>query len=349
MNKRLPRRAQWSLIVAAVAFLAASGAQVWGQEPPAEAPPPEPAPAPPVPPSQPGKADDVVVGVYVNQVHEFSLRENSFTVDFYVWFRWKNPELKPYETFSVIDGRIESKTDAIVKPLPGGEQHAYLRVVCKITKFFDTSDYPLDNHALTIVIEEEDKETHLVRYIADEVNSAASPAIKLSGWVFARLNTFASEQAYRSNFGDTSLPTGNQTNYARVTTAVSFTREGGTFFFKLFFGLWITVAIAFTVFWIRPVDVDPRFGLGVGALFAAIASQYVVASALPDSNVITLADQLHLIAFAFIFISIAQSTISLWMFQAEQEARSKRFDNVFRVLAPASYILCNAVAVISAL
>ena len=339
MNESSSRRAWGFFVVAAALLVGGVSATVWG----ADAPP---APADqPAPPSEKKDADEVVVGVYVNQVHEFSLHENSFTVDFYVWFRWKNPALEPHKTFSVVDGRIESQTEATVKDLPSGEKYAYLRVVAKITKFFDTTDYPLDNHNLTIVIEEEDSETFLVRYVADAVNSQASPAINLNGWKFARLSTFASEQSYRSNFGDTSLPTGNQTLYSRVTTAVSFTREGGTFFFKLFFGLWICVAISFLVFFLKPTDVDPRFGLGVGALFAAIASMYVVSSSLPDSNVITLADMLHLIAFAFIFISVAQSTISLYYMQTEREALSKRLDRIFRVLAPVGYLVCNIVAV----
>lgn len=302
--------------------------------------------AAPTVPAQAGP-EPVTVGVFVNQVHEFSLHDNSFTVDFYVWFRWKNPELKPYETFSVVDGRLESKTEAIVKDLPGGEKYAWVRVVAKITRFFDTTAYPLDNHNLSITIEEEESETHLIVYQADVANSAASPDIRLSGWTFTRLNTVAGERQYRSNFGDTSLPTGNQTRYARVTTAVSFTREGSTFFFKLFFALWVCVAVAFLAFFIKPTDVDPRFGLGVGALFAAIASQYVVTSGLPDSNVITLADRLHLIAFFFIFLSIAQSTWSLWLMQTDRPAPSLRFDRISRVVAPVAYFLANVIAVAS--
>ncbi len=339
-------RARWALAVASALFVFGTASVVWG----ADAPPAPEAAAPTAPAAAAkqtgqGPADEVVVGVYVNQVHEFSLHENSFTVDFYVWFRWKNPELAPYKTFSVVDGRIESQTEATVKDLPSGEKYAYTRVVAKITKFFDTTDYPLDNHQLTIIIEEEDSETFLLKYVADAVNSAASPEIKLSGWKFARLNTFESEQAYRSNFGDTSLPTGNQTMYSRVTTAVSFTREGGTFFFKLFFGLWITVAISMLVFFIKPTDVDPRFGLGVGSLFAAIASLYVVSSSLPDSNVITLADSMHLIAFGFIFITVAQSTVSLYFMQHEREELSKKLDRIFRIAAPLGYIVMSFIAV----
>jgi hypothetical protein len=289
--------------------------------------------------------EQVVVGVYVNQIHEFSLRENSFTVDFYVWFRWKNPELKPYDSFAVVDGRVESKTEPQLKDLPGGEKHAWVRVVAKITRFFDTTAYPLDNHQLAITIEEENVESTDIVYVADTVNSAASKQIKLGGWTFERLSTVAGEQEYTSNFGDTSLPTGNASRYARVTTAVAFSRQGATFFFKLFFALWVCTVIAFLAFFIKPTDVDPRFGLGVGALFAAIASQYTVASALPDSNVITLADQLHLIGFGFIFVSLAQSTFSLWLFQTEREKTSKLIDRVCRVVMPLAYVIANVWAV----
>jgi hypothetical protein len=150
----------------------------------------------------------VTVGVYVNQIHEFSLRDNSFTVDFYDWFRWTAKDLKPYESLSVVDGRIESKTEPQLKDLPGGEKHAWLRVVAKITRFFDTRAYPLDNHQLAITIEEENLEVHELLYEADTVNSAASHQIKLGGWEFERLSTVASEQRYTTNFGDTSLNTG---------------------------------------------------------------------------------------------------------------------------------------------
>jgi hypothetical protein len=283
----------------------------------------------------------VVVGVYVNQIHEFSLRDDSFTVDFYLWFRWKDPELKPYESFSVVDGRIESRTDAVVRELPDGEKHAYTRVVAKITRFFDVSDYPLDNHQLAIIVEEEDLESQKLRYVADTDNSAASPTILLPGWDFERLSSLAGVGSYHSNFGDPTLPKGNEASYARLTTAVAFTRVGANFFVKLFFGLWACVLLSYLAFFMRPSNVDPRFGVGVGALFGAIASQYVVANALPDTNVITLADQMHLTAFFFIITSVTQSTVSLWLFETERVEASKRLDQVCRAVFPIAYFIAT--------
>jgi hypothetical protein len=120
-------------------------------------------------------------------------------------------------------------------------------------------------------------------------------------------------------------------------------RPGIGYFFKLFFGVFIAAVIAFLVFFIKPTDLDPRFGLGVGAIFAAVASEYVITSALPDTNVLTLADKLHILAFAFIFLSIAQSILSLRMFTTGREKASQTLD---RLSFPVFFILYSALSLL---
>jgi hypothetical protein len=303
----------------------------------AQAPAAEPSAAAPAA----GAPVDVVVGIWVNQIHEVSLKENYFVADFYVWFRWKGDALKPQNSFALVDGRIESKTEAITRKLPNGENYAYVRVVARMTKFWNVENFPLDNHQLALIVEEEDSENDKLRYQIDAVNSGTEPRITVPGWTLAEKETVAGLGTYRSNFGDVSLPTGDESSYARATLSMTFNREGTNYFAKLFFGLWVAVAISFLAFFIKPTDVDPRFGLGVGAIFAAIASEYIVTSSLPDTNIITLADWLHLVAFGFIFVSIAQSTWSLWLMQNGHEAKSKKLDKIFVVLLPTAYAVTN--------
>ena len=40
---------------------------------------------------------------------EFSVKDASWTVDFYVWFRWRGDDVQPGDEFQVVDGSIESK------------------------------------------------------------------------------------------------------------------------------------------------------------------------------------------------------------------------------------------------
>src|SRR5262249_15620909 len=50
---------------------------------------------------------EVYVGTYVNQVYSLNLKQNQFTVDFTIWFRSTDPDVKPAASFEVISGRIE--------------------------------------------------------------------------------------------------------------------------------------------------------------------------------------------------------------------------------------------------
>jgi len=46
----------------------------------------------------PGK---VIVGTYINKMTEVSFKESKFTLDFYVWFRWKpEGELAQYSRWT---------------------------------------------------------------------------------------------------------------------------------------------------------------------------------------------------------------------------------------------------------
>ena len=290
-------------------------------------------------------ADLVKVGLYVIRIHEVNLKEQYFRPEFYVWFRWRNKALHPYKTFSVINAReVERVTDPEVKDLNSGEKYAYVRLVARVSTFLDVTEFPLDGHDLTVDIEEDENEQHLVRYVADNENSGAERTISLPGWTLAQTSTVDSVRAYRSNFGDTSI--GDEGRYARVSLTMHFACAGSQYFMKLFFGLWVAAGIAFLAFFIRPQNVDPRFGMGVAAIFAAIASEYIVTASFPDTNVLTLADKLHLVTFAFVFSTLAQSTWSLHLAENGREATSRYLDRLSRWVFPLAYVVVNALLIV---
>jgi hypothetical protein len=293
-----------------------------------------------VPPGQ------VYIGVYVNQIYDISLRDNKFSVDFYIWFRWKSDSIDPLESFEVVNGRVES-IDGLYEDIIKGYNYASCRVVATITKFWDVTDFPLDDHILTIEIEDTDNENFKLQYIADSANCAMNPEIQIPGWRVDRGWGKVIDHRYQTNYGDISLPTNSQSFYSRFVYSISAKRPGLGYFAKLFFGVMIAALIAFLAFFIKPIDLDPRFGLGIGAIFAAVASEYVITSALPDTNVMTLADKLHILAFIFIFLSLAQSTLSLKWYGDGKEKRARRFDIACFYLFTLVYLLISVVFILT--
>jgi hypothetical protein len=66
---------------------------------------------------------------------------------------------------------------------------------------------------------------------------------------------------------------------------------------------------------------------------------------MPETNVITLADWIHIVSFAAIFTVIAQSTVSLWAAETKREGLSRRLDRVFCAAVPAAYLAANVLLV----
>ena len=275
----------------------------------------------------------VETGIYVNQIHAVNLRENLYTIDFWLWFRWDGQDdYSPLESFEVINGRIESKASEYKDKIDenGKERnYAYCRVVATITQFWDISRFPLDDHILNLSVEDSDNEEFKVKFVADTENSRTGPNVRVPGWTVGPAKGIVSSTHYTSNYGDTSLPSDNDSTYSRFTWQITIYREGFGYFGKLFCGLFIATGISFLVFFIRPTDVDPRFGLGIGAIFASVASEYVITSVLPDTNLVTMADWLHILAFIFIFITLVESVYSLTLYCTEEPelvAKSKKLD-----------------------
>jgi hypothetical protein len=61
----------------------------------------------------------------------------------------------------------------------------------------------------------------------------------------------------------------------------------------------------------------------------------------------TLADKLHILAFMFIFLSLAQSTLSLKWYSAGKETRSRRFDIACFYLFSLVYLAISVILVLT--
>lgn len=283
------------------------------------------------------KPAEVHAGIYVSRIYGMNLRENQFSADFYLWFRWKKADLKPYETFEVVNGHVESK-ELIYQDRLDDSYYTVSRVSATVTKFWDVRRFPLDNHIMTIEIEDSQDEDFKQVYLADKDNSKYDPQVQVPGWDIKMGKGEIASHLYTTNYGDITLPTNSESSYSRFIYSLFIERPGYEYFLKMFLSVFVATLISFLAFLIKPTDLDPRFGLGIGAIFAAVASQYVVSSSLPETNVMTLADKLHILSIIFIFVSLFESTLSLRIFYKGKEELSKSMDRMSLVLCLIIYL-----------
>ncbi len=290
----------------------------------------------------------VEAGIYADRIVDLSVKEAGWTVDFYLWFRWKGTAVNPGEKFQVVDGWIESK-DKVDEYTNGDEHYTLYRVVARITKFFDVSRFPRDDHVLTINIESPGLLRNELLFVADHESSGVSSRVQIAGYAIRHRDILEKPHAYRSTHGDPRLGLGTERTHSQLRMGFWISRPGWGFYFKMFVAMFGAVGVAILAFFIKPTDVDPRFGMGVGALFAVIANAYITASLVPDIGVMTLADMVNDVAIVTIFITLLQSTISLYLYDRKGKvALSRLFDRVSFIVLFAGYVAINIALPIAA-
>lgn len=294
----------------------------------------------------------VTVGSYVKSVRDLDFRANRYVVDFFVWFRWRESEalkdFKPLESFELVNGQIEDKS-SVVEKVVNGEHYASARIVATINESWDLERYPFDRHRLHVSIEDSKLGAEDLSFVADQTNSRLGDELTVAGWIPSLFDTKVSTMTYHTNYGDTTLSADARSEFSRFTFAMDLNRQTFGSAVKLLSTVLLATAVAFVAFLVKPSDLDARFGMGVGSLFAVAASAFVASSSVPDSGVMTLADHMHMVALAFIFVSLLISAVALKFEVNGREELAYKIDRFVLILMPLLFYGWAAWAVFSVL
>jgi len=270
------------------------------------------------------KPVEVQVGIYVNRIGEFGAREGGWTADFDIWFRWTDARIRPGETFQLVNGEVHQreKKETYAR---GRERYERYRVRARITKFFDPSRFPFSDEVLTIQVEDGARGEEKLRYVAEDRGSGISPLGIPRHLAFPKTLATVKYHSPESARDDPRIPPGTAEVHSRFIFAMLGKIPGLQIYLRNFQALFASVAVALIVFFIRPIHVDPRFGLGVGAFFAAIANNIFVGTSLPPIARLSLTTLVNTLGLATIFLTLVQSTISLYIEDTMGREKLRRF------------------------
>ncbi len=272
----------------------------------------------------------VQVGISIEKISDFSIKNVAWNSDFYVWFRWQqpadDPNFNPGAAFQVVSGSIQNK-QKILETITGNARYALYRISASINYPFDVSRYPMDDHLLGVFIQ--DPIHPQIQYIADTANSRVDPAIRIPGYFIAKTVMGVRTITENTTLGN---PSGS-TDSAQFGFGIFIFREGFGFYLKLFQALFAAVGVALMSGFFRAHE-EIRIELLVGGFFAAVANSYITSTYLPDTGIMTLLDQINLLGLGTIFICLVQTVISSRFAIRGENDFSKRFDQIsFRIIA----------------
>ncbi len=297
-------------------------------------------------PAQTPAPDVVRVGAYINDIYDVNLSDKSFSVQFWVWFNYdslalrSDDTLRPLATLEIPNAK-EVESDLGFTEAAGAQGiWASKKIRAIMKKDWNIRHFPFDEQALQIELEDSNNDAKRMLYQADTTNTKLDPRLSLTNWQVTHFDFSTGTKTYNTTYGDPSL-SGNSV-YPHASLNITIARKSQwLLFWSLFTGLYVAFFISSLVFWIDADQVDPRFGLSVGGLFAAVGNKYIVDSILPQSTTFTLVDKLHILTYFFLLLCIILSVISLRIWKAKSPEQSQRFDRrVFWTVVPV-YVAIN--------
>ena len=270
----------------------------------------------------PGKIP-VEVGISVEKISDFSIKNVAWNADFYVWFRWQppadEPDFNPGNSFQMVAGSITNKQKLIDQTDASGHYELY-RVSASVNYPFEVTRYPVDDHLLKVFIQ--DPVHPQIQYIVDRKNSHIDPTIHIPGYLISSSVMGAETIATQSNLGDPSAPP----EMAQFGFGFFIIRQGYGFYLKLFQALFAAVGVALLSGFYKAHE-EIRTELLVGGFFAAVANSYITSTYLPDTGVMTLMDFVNLLGLVTIFLCMIQTVISSRI-AANDKDFSRLFDKI---------------------
>ena len=286
---------------------------------------------------------EVQTGAYILRLSKVSPRDGSFDVDMWLWFRWKGADIRPDQTFELANGIITSRSESQVED-DGGVNYATVRVQATIFHDFDVRRFPLDNHVIALNLEDAELNNTQLSYVADD-GIALDPAVKVAGWKVTLQQPTVTAHVYDTTYGLRSAEAAGGT-YSRFALPIALERTSYGPLFKSFWISALAVLLGLLAFLIKADDLDARFGMGVGSIFAASANAFVISDQLPPTTAVTLAEQINLIAVGVIFTSVFISIWSLRLRYADREQDSLALDRTAMWGLGALYLALNGLVMV---
>jgi hypothetical protein len=281
--------------------------------------------------------EQVVFGVYINDIQQLDLKTQSYAMDFYVWLRWKNPAIDPSKTFEFMNSynRSDHTVHALYdtpQKMPDGSLYMATRFQGQFSSPMPMENFPFDVQQLKFVFEDNASGIAKQIFVPDTVPVLMSPRVVLPGYIIDQPQFARSNILYPTTFGD--LRTTDLDSYSRVTVSVPIHRNTLSNAIKVILPIFLVVACAALVFFIHPIYVEGRIGMGITALLTLVALQLTSNSQMPENDYLMMVDKLFFAAYIFVILSLSQAVRTSWSaFHGHNNVAIKQDRQAFVVLA----------------
>jgi hypothetical protein len=292
--------------------------------------------------------DTVRTGIYITSIHDIDFRQKEYTINFWLWFNYKKPEFNFTKYLEIPQSKTVTTLYALDSTTENGK-YVLLKLQCVMKDSWKIDNYPFNHQNLRLTIENAQYDNSSLVFAKDTVGKIYDEhaltgwgADSSIGWHFVKDSVKISigTRNYETSFGDASVTTPHLV-YSAYKVKIGIQRDAWGLYWKLFLAMYIAFLIAYVSFYIHIDNIDSRFGLTVGSLFAVIGNKYIIESSLPESASFTLVDMLHGVTLGFIVCVIAATSYVLILKKREQIEKANKMDRMIAHVLLFVYIILN--------
>lgn len=291
--------------------------------------------------------DTVSVGAYVISVHDINFHDKEYTARFWLWFLYTNPEFDFTTQLDIPNAKTIDAPESIVDTV-NGKTWVMLKMKTVMKENWSVQDFPFDRQHLRIEIENSILDQNNLIFKPDVKGSKFDFEEAIDGWTIENFTVGVRSNSYETGFGDPRPGHDHQT-FSQFTVELDIERNAWGLFMKIFLGMYIAFLISIISFTPHPSEMEPRFGLPVGGLFAAVGNKYIIDSILPESSLFSLVDTLHALTFMAILGTLLVSAIALNQFDNGKKELAEATNRKGAKIVVALYIILNILFITLAL
>lgn len=197
------------------------------------------------------RTDVVYTGIDINEISNLAVRNAFYTMDFYVWFRYKGDFDVTRIKFMNSVGAVKLGPPIVDKKIGDITVRTY-HVKADFKGDFDFHAYPFEDHTLDIRFRHESRTRERLIYVGDTSESKRDAEkiylSPVSGWQVKETFFFQNNITHSSGLG---IPgSQNVINYSQFNSAVRIERQGVGAVFKNFLPIVVMVCVLYLIYFI---------------------------------------------------------------------------------------------------
>lgn len=294
----------------------------------------------------------IYTGIDINEISNINPRKETFTADFYLWFRHKG-----YLDYSKIEflnavGDLRLRDEPIMEMTGQNIAYRAYRIKGDFNEEFIFRDYPFDSQTLSIRFRHNKFNSERLVFVTDDIGMQRygdrTPAERLkeylglskeAQWHLQDILVFSDIGAADSTLGNPGMfhaKADTAISYSRFNVVTEIERNAKSYVLKNLIPLFIVILLGYIMLFVSPEGPPfvARMSLGVTALLFAVFLRMEAAGQLPNIGYLVALDYMYFAVYVLILSGIAITVAKHRALRRGKNILAKRLDYFGRVFQP---------------